>query len=224
MKLIAYARVSTGDQQTIEAQGDKARAFCQLHDHELTHIYTDEGVSGQTIDRDGLRDCLNALKKADGIVITKLDRLSRSLMDWCWLMDYIHGQKKVLVSVTDGIDTSTAAGEMMANMLATFAQFELRSIKERTLTSMNYLRKQNRRISRHAPYGYEFDPNDSQHLIPHSQEAWILGKIRGLHSRGCGFAEIANRLNAEGRLNRSGKPWNRSAIYKIVKRQEKING
>ena len=225
MKLIGYARVSTGDQQTIANQVEKMQAYCDLHDHELIDTFLDEGVSGKTVDRTGLRQALKRLSTTgvDGVVITKLDRLSRSVRDWCDLMETFDRKSKVLISVYDSIDTSTASGRMIANMFATIAQWERETIAERTQASMNYLRKQGRRIGRFAPYGFQVDPDDQTQLIPCLRETDILAKIRSYSTTGLGATKIANQLNEDGYTNRSGKAWTRSAVWKIVKRQEQIS-
>ena len=225
MRLIAYARVSTGDQQTIEAQVEKTCAFAGLHDHEIVATFKDEGLSGKNIERPGLQAALKALrsKDIDGVVITKLDRLSRSVRDWCDLMETFDRKSKVLISVYDSIDTSTASGRMIANMFATIAQWERETIAERTQASMNYLRKQGRRIGRFAPFGFQFDPEDQTQLIPCLRETDILDKIRTYSTTGLGATKIASQLNQDGYTNRSGKAWTRSAVWKIVKRQEQIS-
>jgi site-specific DNA recombinase len=219
MRLIAYVRVSTEDQQTIENQVEKIRAYCDLHDHELTGVFRDKGASGKNTNRIGLRNAIKALSGVDGIVITKLDRLSRSIRDWCNLMDKFDRKSKTLVSVYDNIDTSTASGKLIANLFASLAQFERETVQERTLAAMSYLRKQGRRLSRFAPYGYMTDPNDDKYLIPCSEEQRLLVKILQLREQGNGYTAIADRMNADGHLNRSGKPFHKSAIWRIVNRE-----
>ena len=219
MRLIAYARVSTGDQQTIENQVEKIRTYCELHDHELTGVFLDEGVSGKNTNRPGLTGAIKALTGADGIVITKLDRLSRSIRDWCNLMEQFDRKSKALVSVYDSIDTSTASGRMIANMFATIAQWERETIAERTQEAMSYLRKQGRKLSRFEPFGYTTDPGDPKQLIPCSHEQGLLVKILELREQGNGYTAIADRMNAEGHTNRSGKPFHKSGIWRIVNRE-----
>lgn len=224
MRLIAYARVSTGDQQTIEAQVDKTCAFAGLHDHEIVNTFKDEGVSGKNTDRPGLQAVLEALKTqdVDGVIITKLDRLSRSVRDWCDLMEIFDKSSKVLISVYDSIDTSTAAGRMIANMFATIAQWERETIAERTRSSMHYLRKKGRRLSAKLPFGFTTDPEDDSKLIPCLHEHPILRKIRRYRSEGKGFSDIAATLNRNGVPSRSGNGWTRSNVWKILKRCEVI--
>ena len=225
MKLIGYARVSTGDQQTIANQVEKMQAYCDLHDHELIDTFLDEGVSGKTVERTGLRQALKRLSTTgvDGVVITKLDRLSRSVRDWCDLMETFDRKSKVLISVYDSIDTSTASGRMIANMFATIAQWERETIAERTQASMNYLRKQGRRIGRFAPFGFQFDPEDQTQLSPCLRDTDGPAKRRKYSTTGTDATQKANKRNAAETSRRQGKAWTRSAVWKIVKRQEQIS-
>lgn len=111
----------------------------------LTRIYEDAGVSGKSIqDRHGLDAALLALRDrhAAALVVSKLDRLSRSLLDFAAVMDRSRREGWSLVALDLGVDTTTPAGEMMANVMATFAQFERRVIGQRTRDALAIRRAQ----------------------------------------------------------------------------------
>jgi DNA invertase Pin-like site-specific DNA recombinase len=216
MRLIAYARVSTDDQNTIEEQVTKMRAFCDLHDHELVGIHKDHGLSAKDMNRAGLQAALRDLKNADGIVIVKLDRLSRSVHDWCALTKMLDKQKKALLSVLDSLDTTTAGGIMVSQMFAVVAEWERRVISERTKATLAHLRSQGRRISRHAPFGFEADPDRPHHWKTCSHEQEILIKIRELHGCGLTYSDIARQLNEFGYTTRNGTDWDRAGVWRIV--------
>ena len=223
MRLILYCRCSTEEQQTIENQREIMVDYCKLYGHEVVEVFMDEGASGKDLNRSGLQAALESINcpDVDGIIITKLDRLSRSIRDWCNLMEGFEYEGKTLVSVVDRIDTSTAAGRMVANLFAVFAQFERETIQERTITAMRYLRKKGRRLSARIPFGFRVDPSDESHLVPCLQETPILNMISELHDDGMGYADIARRLNEKGIPART-KTWNRSTVWKILKRQEEM--
>ena len=131
MKVIGYARVSTAEQASggisLEAQEAKIRAYCDLHDLELVEVIIDGGESAKNLKRPGLQRGLAMLKKktVGGLVVCKLDRLSRSVKDWNCLIDGYFGEKagKQLFSVADSIDTRTAAGRLVLNVLMSVAQW-----------------------------------------------------------------------------------------------------
>jgi len=215
MRLIAYARVSTDDQNTIEEQVHKIRTFCDLHDHELVGVKSDKG-SAKDMNRAGLQAALRNLKDADGIVIVKLDRLSRSVHDWCELTKMLDKKKKALLSVLDSLDTTTAGGIMVSQMFAVVAEWERRVISERTKATLDHLRSQGRRISRHAPFGFEADPDRPHHWKTCSGEQEILIKIRELHGCGLTYSDIARQLNEFGHTTRNGTDWDRAGVWRIV--------
>ena len=219
MRLIAYARVSTADQQTIENQVEKIQAYCDLHDHELVEVFQDQGVSAKDTDRPGLKRALRSAtsKEVDGLVITKLDRLSRSIRDWDEICSTFNRREKALLSVYDFIDTSTAKGRMVINLFATIAQWEREEISERTKTSMDYLRRQGRRIVLHARYGYKINPENTSIVIPCSEEQGVLAKIQDLSNEGLSYAAIADRLNECGHSNRAGNPFSKAGVWRLVK-------
>ena len=113
MKVIGYIRVSTEEQatngQSLDAQRAKLEAYASLYDLELVDVVVDAGISAKSLKRPGLRAVLTQLQrgKVEGLVIAKLDRLTRSVGDWQILIDGYFGEKagKQLFSVADSIDT-----------------------------------------------------------------------------------------------------------------------
>lgn len=142
MRVIGYVRVSTGEQAEsgagMEAQRRAIRAAAEQRGWTLTAIFEDAGLSASSLDRLGLADALATLetgKPADrpsGLMVAKLDRLSRSLVDFAGLMARSHRKGWAIVALDLQVDTSTPGGEMMAHVLATYAQFERRMIGQRT--------------------------------------------------------------------------------------------
>lgn len=225
MRVIGYARVSTNDQNTIEEQITRIRSFCDMHDHELVVCHRDIG-SAKDMNRMGLRAALQSLvrNKADGIVALKLDRITRSVHDWCRLLEKFFHKKKTLLSVLEPLDTTTASGIMSATMLAVVAEYERNSNSERTKNTLGHMREEGRRISRHAPFGYEADPDRPQHWKTCSHEQEILSRIHALHSEGHSYAEIARILNREGRKTRNATNWNRAGVWRVINKGEQIGG
>lgn len=134
--LIGYARVSTQDQETA-AQITALRASgCEL-------IFQ-EKASGGRWDRPELHRLLGQLRKGDVLVVWKLDRLSRSLKDVLSLMEKITQAQAGFRSLTEAIDTTTAGGRMMMQIVASFAEFERSMLRERTRSGLDEARKQGR--------------------------------------------------------------------------------
>ena len=141
MAKIGYARVST-DEQNLNLQLDALKAVgCD-------QIFTDEGISGAKIERDGLTQAFGAVGAGDMLVVWKLDRLGRSLGFLCDLIDRFGTQGIGFQSLTDGIDTTTSGGKLVFHIMGALAEFERSLIGERTKAGMAAAKKRGKRMGR----------------------------------------------------------------------------
>jgi DNA invertase Pin-like site-specific DNA recombinase len=134
--LIGYARVSTSEQETAAQAAALKAAGCK-------RIYR-EKASGGRWDRPELQRLLDQLRKGDVLVVWKLDRLSRSLRDVLTIMERLAEAKAGFRSLTEAIDTTTAAGRMMMQMVGAFAEFERAMLRERTKAGLDAAREEGR--------------------------------------------------------------------------------
>jgi DNA invertase Pin-like site-specific DNA recombinase len=152
---IGYIRVSTEEQADsragLEAQRAAILAEAERRGWHLVDVIEDAGYSGKDLRRPGIVAALEALTthKADTLVVAKLDRLSRSMLDFAGLMARATHEHWALVALDLGVDTTTPAGEAMANVMATFAQFERRLIGQRTREALAQKRKAGVVLGRH---------------------------------------------------------------------------
>ena len=145
MRVVGYVRVSTAEQADsgagLDAQRAAIAAEVERRGWELLDVFEDKnGASAKTMrNREGLTAALDVVESggADGLIVAKLDRLSRSLLDFAALMAQSQRNGWSLIALDLGVDTSTPAGEMMAHVLATFAQFERRLIGQRTKDALH---------------------------------------------------------------------------------------
>jgi DNA invertase Pin-like site-specific DNA recombinase len=131
-----YARISTQDQDT-QAQ------VMALKNIECESIFQEQ-ASGGRWDRPELHRLLEQLRSGDTVVVWKLDRLSRSLKDLLTTLEKIEGAGATFLSLTESIDTSTAAGRMMMQIVGSFAEFERAMLRERTRSGLDAARKEGR--------------------------------------------------------------------------------
>ena len=137
MRVIGYVRVSTEEQGVsgagLEAQRQAIAAECKRRGWELVRTIEDRGYSARDLRRPGVQEALRTLEpgEANALVVAKLDRLSRSMLDFTGLMAKAQKEGWALVALDCAVDTSTPTGEAMANMLGTFSQFERRLIGQR---------------------------------------------------------------------------------------------
>src|SRR5258707_14586866 len=133
---LGYARVSTNGQDTATQVSALRSAGCEK-------IFR-EKASGGRWDRPELHRLLDQLRKSDVLVVARLDRLSRSLRDVLMIMERIQESKAGFMSLGESIDTTTAPGRMMMQMVATFAEFERAMLRERTKAGLDAARKRGR--------------------------------------------------------------------------------
>jgi DNA invertase Pin-like site-specific DNA recombinase len=221
-KAVGYIRVSTDKQAehgvSLEAQQAKIEAYAQLYDVELVDIIIDAGVSAKTLERPGLQKALGMLRKgqANALLVAKLDRLTRSVKDLGTLVEgYFSSDRITLLSVADAIDTRTAAGRLVLNVLGSVAQWERETIGERTKEAMGHLRQQHQRTSLHAPYGFQIVA-DGKALVADAGEQALVAAIRDAKSRGLTQRQIVTDVARQGFTNRLGKPLTRTQVQRIL--------
>ncbi len=204
MRAIAYCRVSTNEQAehgvSLAAQESKLRAYCTALEIELVRVEVDAGVSASTLNRLALQRSLASLKngEADAIVITKLDRISRSVVDLCSLVDdYFRDDRRALISLAESIDTKSASGRLVLNLLGVVAQWEREQVGERTSTAMRHMRSEGRYTGGFVPFGYTLAA-DSQTLVEAPGEQAVIREARTLRATGMSYRAIAATLSERG--------------------------
>jgi site-specific DNA recombinase len=210
MKAIAYLRVSTEDQAakgvSLEAQRAKIEAYAKLYDLELVAVLEDAGASGKSLDRPGLRQALVMLAsgEAKALIVMKLDRLTRSVRDLGLLLerDFASG-KAALLSVGEQIDTRSAAGRLVLNVLASVAQWEREAIGERTAAALAHKKAKGERVGG-VPYGYRA-AGCTLETVPAEQA--VIVQARELRAAGLSLRQVCDQLAARGHLSRTGRPF-----------------
>ncbi|MCP4573277.1 MAG: recombinase family protein [bacterium] len=227
MRIIGYIRVSTEDQAregvSLENQVSRLRAYCALHGHELITIYEDRGFSGRDLSRLGAQAALEALERgdADGLLVTHLDRLSRSLRDFLYLVDthFGPGCKFSLLCIDNQIDTSTPTGRMIASVLATVAQWQREEDVERVKRALAHKKSKGERVGS-VPWGFRL-AGDGTTLTPNREELAIMAYALDLRRDGRTLRAIAEKLKLAGHRNRRrSTTWNAKTISRIVRAAE----
>lgn len=138
---IGYARVSTEDQR-LDLQ------ITALKSAQCDKIISDKGVSGRAFERPGLEETLKTLQKGDTLVVWRLDRLGRSLIQLVQLMDELGKEGIHFHSITESIDTNSSGGRLLFHMIAALSEFERALISERTRAGMAAARQNGTRLGR----------------------------------------------------------------------------
>lgn len=211
MKAVGYVRVSTEKQAdfgvSIDAQSEKVRAMAVVQGVELTEVVVDAGESAKSLNRPGMAR-LMALVDAgavDTVIIAKLDRLTRSVADLAELLKRFERRGVSLVSVADSLDTRSASGRLVLNIMVSVSQWEREAIGERTRDAMGHKRANGERVGT-VPFGSRVAA-DGVHLEVDPAEQGILARIRELNAAGFSTRRIADELNRQGIKTRRGTEW-----------------
>jgi len=220
MKAIGYIRVSTQGQVedgvSLEAQQAKIEAWCLANDYQLAEVFTDAGISGKAMDnREGLQQALDSMDQGIALVTYSMSRISRSTRDMLSLADKLEKVGADLVSLTEKIDTTTAAGKMVFRMLAVLNEFERDQVSERTKVALAHKKAKGERVGT-VPYGYSL-ADDGISLIDNPAEKAILQDIQQLRREGYRLREITEQLNKDGLLTRRGTEWRLQYVHNLLK-------
>ena len=221
-RAVAYLRVSTDKQAdfgvSLEAQRAKVAMYAELYDVELVEVVVDAGASAKTLERDGLQRALAMLDsgKADALLVAKLDRLTRSVRDLGALLDGWFGRKDgpALLSVQEQVDTRTAGGRLVLNVLMSVAQWERETIGERTSAAMAHMKAEGAYTGGRAPYGWQADAEGKLHPVAAEQAAIVLAQQ--LHAEGNSLRGVGALLAEAGHLPRSGGTWHASSVRVVL--------
>jgi len=221
MKALGYVRVSTDKQAergiSLEAQAEKIRAMAVVHGTTLAEIIVDGGESAKSLNRPGMARLLAMVDagQVQTVIIAKLDRLTRSVKDLCTLLERFERRGVALVSVAESLDTSSAAGRLVLNIMTAVSQWEREAIGERTRDAMRHKRSQGERVG-NIQYGYRLAA-DGRHLEEDPAEQTVLAEIRHLRQHGATLRGIAAALNRRAFQTRRGTAWRLESVARAVK-------
>jgi len=216
---IGYIRVSTEGQAqdgvSLDAQRAKIEAWALLNDYQLTAIHVDAGISGKGMaNRPGLQAALNDCRKGTALVVYSMSRMSRSTKDTIEISDRLSKAGADLVSLSEKIDTTSAAGKMVFRMMAVLNEHARDVISENTTTAMRFKKSKGELVGA-VPYGFELG-DDGKTLVKNAAEQEAIAFMRELHAKGLSLRNVAGRLLKAGYQPRA-KDWYPASIAKILK-------
>src|SRR5450432_280261 len=203
-----YTRKSTeeGLEQefnTLDARRESAEAFIKSQAHEgwtcLADRYDDGGFTGGNMDRPALQRLMADIEagRIDAVVVYKIDRLSRSLLDFARIMETFEKRHVSFVSVTQQVNSATSMGRLMLNVLLSFAQFEREIIGERTRDKIAAARRKGKWAGGHPLLGYDIDPQRFK-LIVNDAESVCVRAIFALYLEQPGLIAAIAELERRG--------------------------
>lgn len=200
--------------------------YAKVYELDLIKIEVDVASGKDISKRPALKRCLAMLDadEVDGMLIVKLDRLTRRVKDVCFMVEE-YFQDKILISVNDQIDTQTPTGILMLNILTTFAQWERQVLSQRTCEAMGFLKENGVRLGR-LPFGLMYSDqlgeNGRKEIVEKHSEMVTIHRIMGLRKDKLTLQSICDRLDEDGHPTKRGGSWKPSTINQIIKRTERI--
>lgn len=219
---VGYVRVSTKEQAesklSLTHQEQKIRALAVAHDHTLAKMFNDAAESAKDLNRPAVQELLREVEsgKIGHVIIYKLDRLIRNVENLGFLLRLFEKKGVTLSSVSESLDTSTAGGRMVVNLLGMIAQWERETIAERTQVALDVKRGRGEKLGGIVPYGHRVR---SGKLIPHDAEQKVLRAILKARKDGGGYQDIAESLNEQKVKPRKAARWYASTIRAICLRE-----
>ena len=224
MKAIGYIRVSTlgqvEDGVSLDAQEAKVRAWADLNGADEVVTFRDEGISGKRSDnRPGLQAALTMVGKGDALIVYSLSRLSRSTKDTLTLADILLKKEADLVSLSEKIDTTTAAGKMVFRMLAVLSEFERDQISDRTCFALAHKRANGEKTGGDVPFGYRVRAGK---LYRNAEEQGAIRRIVELAGKGLSLRDICRDLEAAGVARKRGSlSWHPVTVQRVIEKERK---
>ncbi|MEW6070859.1 MAG: recombinase family protein [Candidatus Thermoplasmatota archaeon] len=217
-KVAIYARVSTEDQAkegfSLDAQLTSLQKFCEAKGWEIVKEYVDDGHSGRNIKRPAYQQMMQEKDSWDMILVMKMDRIHRNSRNFMEMMDNLRKWGKEFTSMQESLDTSTAMGRFVVDIIQRIAQLESEQIGERVYTGM----KQKAQtvggiLGFNPPFGYDFKNGT---LVVNKEESEIVKEIFKICLDGMKLKDIANILNSRGIFTKRNKKWSIWSIRHIL--------
>jgi len=224
LRCAVYTRKSTDEGldkefNTLDAQREACEAYVASQRAEgwvlVRDRYDDGGFSGGTLERPALKRLLADIEAGlvDVIVVYKIDRLSRSLMDFAKLVETFEAHRVTFVSVTQSFNTTTSMGRLTLNILLSFAQFEREVIGERIRDKVAASKARGMWMGGKVPLGYDVA---NRKLVVNEAEAARVRRVFELFVETGSGVETVRRLQAEAVTAKSGRPLDKGDVYKIL--------
>jgi DNA invertase Pin-like site-specific DNA recombinase len=218
-KIAIYTRVSTEDQAkegfSLDAQLDKLRSYCKARDWIIAEEYIDDGYSGRNVKRPAYYKMMEELEKWDILLVIKMDRIHRNSKNFMLMMEDLKKNGKEFVSMTESLDTSTAMGRFVMDIIQRIAQLESEQIGERVYIGMEQKAKTNGGIlGFNIPYGYDYEKGK---LIINKDESKMVKIIFEQYLNENSMKKISDYLNENNIPTKHNKNWGSQTISTILK-------
>ncbi len=216
MKNIGYVRCSTTKQEnSVETQTKLITDFCNTHDIKLDKIIVDEGISGKTQNRDGIKELMDLVKqnKVSNLIVLSLSRFGRSFIDNYKSIEIMKKHKTNFISLKENINLNEPIGVFIFQIFSSIYQLEISQLSEKTSDTLQ-MKKENNKVYSKVPYGKNRVGDD---LVENKKETRMLRKMFRLKDKGFNYGDICRYLTKNRKKTKSGKKWTPQNVYSVMK-------
>jgi site-specific DNA recombinase len=219
VRVAIYTRVSTEDQAkegfSLDAQIEKLRAYCTARDWHIAGEYIDDGYSGRKTRRPAYSRMMEEIDNWDALLVIKMDRIHRNSKNFMLMMEDLGNRGKEFVSMMESLDTSTAMGRFVMDIIQRIAQLESEQIGERVYIGMEQKAKVNGgMLGFNIPYGYDYIEGK---LTINPNEAATVKEMYSMYISGKSIGKIVKVLNEGGKPTKKGGLWAKKTVSTILR-------
>lgn len=223
VKVAAYIRVSTveqagEDRYSLKSQLEAIQRQCDMEGYTIYDTYADRGISGTSREkRLELQRLMEDAKagKFDKVYVLRISRMARNTKDLLHIVDELQSYNVSFKSISENFEVETTTGKMIAQILASFSEYEANVIRDNTSEGL-LQRAQTGLYSGPVPLGYDKAEQASEPMTVNSYEANIIQGIYDMYEKGNGFRSIANAMNNAGHQTKRGNPFSITAVKDIL--------
>ena len=222
MTIYAYLRLSTDEgkqSNSFEVQRTFIDSFAKDNDFEpIKEYFKDSKSVAELYTREGLMNLLNTIKKNDKVIVQKIDRLSRDVIQTGWIKTEIARKGAELIVIDTNGNSNDPMQILMEQVVSAFADYERMMIKSRIKATMELKKSKGEKLGGAIPYGYdvELDDKGTKKLIKNVSEQKVISSIKRYDKKGLSLRAIATKLNAKGLINKNGKEFYFMQIKRIL--------
>ena len=218
-----YMRVSTEEQAqegySLDAQLSKLRSYCDIRNWTIAGEYVDPGLSGRHLRRPQYKQMLEDMNKWDGILVIKMDRIHRNSRNFMFMMDELRKHDKEFISIMENLDTGSAMGRFVMDIIQRIAQLESEQTGERVFIGMDQKSKDETAgfTGHRVPFGYKMDKSDPENhkIVEIPKDLDLVKQAFQLYQDGFSLRQIGKKL---GKANNTIKYYLNNCFYAGMER------
>lgn len=224
MPIYSYMRLSTDEDKqsnSFEIQSQAITTYAKTNGLEpIVKTFKDTKSGAKLEQRLGLMEMLNTIKKDDKVIVHKIDRLSRDVLQMGWVRTELARKGCELIIIDSKNDTNDPMANLMEQIVTAFADYERQMIKSRIKATMDLKKSKGEKLGGAIPFGFDVIENEDKKkvLVKNEQEQKIVASIKRYKTKGLSLGAIAKKLNERGITTKNGKEFQSMQVKRILER------